>query len=182
MEILVGAAAVALVSAAAARARRSARQRASADPPRAAGGTGLAVGDVVLRGAAELWLTGALELDEDGTRIVLFRASDGAQWIVQLDERGRELAVAAASSELPEGSIPDRLPIQGRTLSLRRRGRARARFHGELTGRDGPALVTVLAESGRRVLVAVDLEGAPRLALVGERVDRAELDVLPGRR
>lgn len=192
VELAIGAAAVVVASAiaravAVRRAEREAeagRKRelaARAAEPR----RGLRVGDVLLYVGDELWLAGALELDEEGTRIWLFRAPENARvgWVVQLDERGDELALALESAEIPEGPVPDRLPLGGRLLSLRRRGRAKVRARGEQVpkvGAGSAARFVVLEDAGGRMAVVVDLEGAGRVALVGDRVERALIDVLPG--
>lgn len=190
VELAVGAAAVVLASAvarvvvqrrAAREAERDRRLEAAArasDPRR-----GLKVGDVLLHVGDELWLAGRLELDEEGTKVALFRAPGSARagWIAQLDDEARELALLAESVEVPEGHVPDRLPIGGRLLSLHRRGSARVRGEGEHLPAHAPkARFTILADAGGRLAIVVDFEGAPRLTLVGDRVERALIDVLPG--
>jgi hypothetical protein len=189
IEIALASAAVALASAVARavavrRAERAAGERARRDAadtrtaPR-----GLRVGDVLLHIGDELWLAGMIELDEEGSRIRLFRAPENARasWVAQLDDDARELALLSESDELPEGGIPDRLPIGGRVLSLERRGRARVRGTGErLPPIAERARFTVLGDAGGRVAIVVELEGAPRLTLLGDRVDRALFDLLPG--
>jgi hypothetical protein len=144
---------------------------------------GLNVGDVVLRGSDELWLTAVIELDEDGSRLRLFRASKGAQtvWVAQLDDAGQQLALLSESAEIPEGNVPDRLPVAGRVLSLRRKGRAEVRTRGEpLPPTSKTARFTLLGDAGGRLAIVIDYDEAPRLALVGDRVERARIDVLPG--
>jgi hypothetical protein len=160
------------------RARRLELAARALDPRR-----GLRVGDVLLHVGDSLWLSGGLELDEEGSVLRLFRSPESprASWIAQLDEEGSELALLSEASEVPEGSVPDRLPVGGRLLSLLRRGRARVRGEGEHLPPHGPsALFTLLSDVGGRLLVVVDFEGAPRLALSGDRVERALFDVLPG--
>lgn len=191
IEVIVASAAL-LASAAIARgiaARRSrhARERrgpvaadARSEAPRA-----LRVGDVLLHAGEELWLAGAIELDEEGRRTTLFRAPDSARagWVGQLDEEGSELALLSETCEVPEGSVPDRLPVGGRVLALRRRSRVRVRAEGELLPSFAPrAHLTILADAAGRTLVVLDFEGsaAGRLALVGDAVARSRFDVLPG--
>ena len=190
IEIAVGAAAVVVASAVARvvvqrrtareaeHARRLEAAAAASDPRR-----GLEVGDVLLHIGDELWLAGRLELDEEGTPLILFRAPESprAGWVAQLDGDARELALLVESTEVPEGQVPDRLPLGGRILSLHRRGSARVRAEGEHLPAHAPrARFTILADAGGRLAVVVDFEGAPRLTLVGDRVERALIDVLPG--
>jgi hypothetical protein len=190
IELALGAAAMVVVSALARAvvqrradrdaeaARRADELRRSADPRR-----GLRVGDVLLHVGDELWLAGAIELDEEGATFVLFRTPENtrAGWVAQLDDEGRELALLSESTEIPDGSIPDRLPVGGRVLSLHKRGRARARARGEHLPKVAPgARFTMLSDVGGRMAIVVDFEGAPRLTLVGDRVERALIDVLPG--
>ncbi len=162
-----------------ARERRDADALASLETPRA-----LRVGDVLLHVGDSLWLAGSISLDEEGTPLVLFRAPETqrAGWVAQLDAEAQELALLAESTEVPDGFVPDRLPIGGRLLSLRRRGRATVKVHGEHLPAVGPtARFTVLGDAGGRLAVVVDFEGnVPRLVLVGDRVERALIDVLPG--
>lgn len=145
---------------------------------------GLRVGDVLLHVGDELWLAGAIELDEEGSSIVLFRTPESprAAWVAQLDEDARELALLAESTEIPDGSVPDRLPVAGRLLSLQRRGRARVTTRGEHVPTIGASAgFTILADAGGRTAIVVDFDGVgPRMALVGDRVERALIDVLPG--
>lgn len=159
-------------------ARRADELAKSADPRR-----GLRVGDVLLHVGDSLWLAGAIELDEEGTTFVLFRAPENerASWVAQLDDEGRELALLSESADVPDGSIPDRLPIGGRLLSLHKRGRARASVRGEHLPKTGPtARFTMLSDVGGKMAIVIDFEDAPRLTLLGDRVERALIDVLPG--
>ena len=145
---------------------------------------GLRVGDVLLHVGDELWLAGAIELDEEGSSIVLFRTPENtrAAWVAQLDEDARELALLAESTDIPEGRVPDRLPVGGRVLSLQRRGRARVTTRGEhVPEAAASAGFTILADAGGRTAIIVDFDGTTaRIALVGDRVERALIDVLPG--
>lgn len=190
IELALGAAAMFVASAVAralvqrredreAEAAQRAEDVAKATDPR----RGMRVGDVLLYTSDELWLAGAIELDEEGTTFVLFRAPENerAPWVAQLDEEGRELVLLAESTEIPEGSIPDRLRVAGRLLSLHRRGRARVSGRGEhLPELGATAAFTMLSDVGGRMAIVIDFEGAPRLTLVGDRVERALIDVLPG--
>nr|MDQ3036205.1 hypothetical protein [Myxococcota bacterium] len=159
-------------------ARRADELAKAADPRR-----GLRVGDVLLHIGDSLWLAGAIELDEEGTTIVLFRTPENtrASWVAQLDDEACELALLSESTEIPDGSIPDRLPVGGRLLSLSKRGRARVRTRGEHLPKIGAtARFTILSDVGGRMAIVIDFDGAPRLTLVGDRVERALIDVLPG--
>lgn len=164
--------------------REAARAKLAADAAAIEARRGLRVGDVLLHVGDELWLAGAIELDEEGTPLVLFRTPENARatWIAQLDDDARELALLAESTEIPEGAVPDRLPIAGRLLSLRRRGRARVTTRGEhVPTLPASARFTILADAGGRTAIVVDFEGTgTRIALVGDRVERALIDVLPG--
>jgi hypothetical protein len=73
------------------------------------------------------------------------------------------------------------LPIAGRRLSLERRGQAIVRTDGEHLPRTSPQCrYVILSDAGGKILVVVDFEKAPRLALAGERVERHMIDLLPG--
>jgi hypothetical protein len=160
------------------KARRQAELARVTDPRR-----GLRVGDVLLHLGDALWLAGVIELDEEGSRIQLFRVFENARarWLAQLDEHAQELALLSESSEIPEGNVPDRMPIGGRVLSLRRRGRAVVRTRGEhLPSLSGTARFAILGEAGGRLAIVVDPESGARLTLVGDRVERGLFEVLPG--
>lgn len=150
---------------------------------RGAGPRGLRVGDVILYADTELWLAGCIELDEEGFVARLFPApgSERAEWVAQLDEVGNDVAALSATDEVPAGSIPTSLPIGGRRLELEKRGSAEIRTEGEHLPRTTErASYTILSGVGGRVLVVVDFEKADRLALVGDRVAKHMLDLLPG--
>ncbi len=148
----------------------------------------LGVGDVLLYGPRELWLAGRIDLDEEGSRIALFRAigDPEIEWVAQLDRDSTQLVLLRGSVELPEGSLPERLPIQGRLLSLWRRGRARIESSGEhLPPVAERARFTLMHDAGGRIALAIDFEGSPgaaRLAMLGDRIELAAPDVLPGAR
>lgn len=178
--LVAGAVARAVAAGRARRETERATRRDERDAPEPS--KGLRVGDVLLHVGDELWLAGAVELDEEGARLVLFSVPESARatWVLQLDEDGLELVLMRETTEIPEGSVPDRLPLGGRLLSLRKRGRARTRASGEAPSIGAQARYTILADAGGRTAIVVEFEGAPRIALVGDRVERALIDVLPG--
>jgi len=150
---------------------------------RAARPRGLRIGDVILYADTELWLAGCIELDEEGFVARLFPTpgSDRAEWVAQLDEVGDDLATLSPTDEVPAGSIPTSLPIGGRRLELESRGSATVRTEGEHLPRTGErASYTILSGVGGRVLIVVDFEKAERIALVGDRVAKHMIDLLPG--
>jgi hypothetical protein len=152
-------------------------------PVRSDGPRGLIVGDVLLHADTELWLAGMIELDEEGFVARLFPTPGGvrAEWVAQLDEDAQEIAALAPTDEVPAGPVPESLPIGGRRLTLERRGQATVRVDGEhLPRTTARASYVVLSDAGGRVLVVVDFDKAPRLALVGDRIERHMLDLLPG--
>lgn len=143
---------------------------------------GLVSGDVLMIPGEELALGGSVTLDEGGVVLVLF-ALVGARrdrWLVQLDRTARDLALTEESSSIV-GEVPATLPLLGRTLTLERRGVARALARGEgvpmVEGARAPFVV--LSERGGRVAIVIDLPGQ-RLALVGERLDPRVVDRLGG--
>jgi hypothetical protein len=163
-------------------------KRSPKKPPVAAPATrgeprGLRVADVVLYADTELWLAGALHLEEDGFVMRVFRTpgTPRASWLVQLDADAGDVALCDPTSDVPAGSVPESLPLAGQRLVLRRRGHARLR--GE--GTDVPTGVSraryiELRGAGARTLVVLDFDTGARLALLGDRVGRELLDVLPG--
>lgn len=189
IEILVGAGLV-LAGAAAARVLLRTRETSTVVPsepdgraPIAAGPRGLLVGDVLLLDDTELWLAGMVELDEEGFVARLFPSPGGvhADWVAQLDENANDLAALRATLEVPEGAVPESLPIEGRRLTLERRGHAMIRTGGEhLPRTNKKGAYHLLSDAGGRVLVVVDFDQAPRIALHGERLERHRVDLLPG--
>lgn len=152
-------------------------------PPLDAGPRGLRVGDVLLYADTELWLAGMLQLDEEGFVLRLFPTPGGlrAEWVAQLDEEARDLATLEATDEVPAGTVPEELPIGGRRLTLERRGHADVRSEGEhLPRTNDRGRYVVLSDAGGRVLVVVDFDKAPRIALAGDRVAKHMVDLLPG--
>ena len=200
IELLVGAGLVTLgVAAVRALRRRAAEEDAqNAEPPaadagtklpsdtartRASGPRGLRTDDVLLYADDELWLAGEVYLDEEGFALSLFRTPGSArhEWVAQLDAAGDDLALLCSTSDVPGGVIPTELPIGGMRLRLARRGHADVRTRGEqLPPATERARYAVLAGPGGRTLVVVDFDGGGRLALIGERVSRELLDLLPG--
>ncbi|MGE0784934.1 MAG: hypothetical protein AB7S26_04535 [Sandaracinaceae bacterium] len=161
--------------------RKRARAAAAKDPRGTA--RGLRVGDVLLYADTELWLAGSVELDEEGLvmRIFVSPGSKAGDWVVQLDEVAADLAVLRSTTAVPDGAVPEALPIDGRRLTLERRGSADVRVEGEHLPHTSPrARYAILSDAGGRVLIVVDFEKAPRLALLGDRVSKQLLDLLPG--
>lgn len=147
------------------------------------GPRGLRVGDVLLYADTELWLAGMIELDEEGFVARLFPSPGGvgAEWVAQLDEDATDLAALRSTDDVPAGAVPESLPIGGRRLSLERRGDALVRTEGEhLPRTTAKARYSILSDAGGRLLVVLDFEKAPRVALLGDRVPRAMIDLLPG--
>lgn len=150
---------------------------------RGSGPRGLRTDDVLLHADDELWLAGEIYLDEEGFAMSLFRTPGSArhEWVAQLDAAGDELALMNPTDEVPGGAVPTELPISGLRLALRRRGHADVRTCGEqLPKVTERARYAVLTGPGGRTLVVVDFDGGDRLALAGDRVPRAMLDLLPG--
>lgn len=189
VEILMGAGLV-LAGAAAARVflRREANgtgegARESTPEPVREGPRGLRVGDVLLYDDTELWLAGMLELDEEGFVARLFPSPGGlrADWVAQLDEEASDLAALRKTDEVPAGAVPEALPIDGRRLTLERRGHAVVRTDGEhLPRTNAKGSYCLLSDAGGRVLFVLDFEKAPRIALTGDRIERHRVDLLPG--
>jgi hypothetical protein len=133
------AAAAAVVGAAGAIAASRARKRAPSAHPVAAlpeHGLPLQVGDVVLRGSRELWLTGALVVYEGADcRGAVFLASESAKHpaeaVVALPGTESRIAwVECADQELPESIVPDTLEGRGETLARRARIPVRVEAQG----------------------------------------------------
>ena len=152
--------------------------------PSARGPRGLRVGDVLLYADTELWLASLVELDEEGFVLRLFQTPGGgerAEWVAQLDDEARDLALAHETDEVPDGRVPAELPIGGFRLSLRRRGHARVRKEGEgLPPLTEKAEYVELGGPGGRGLLVLDFQGGSRLALRMERLGRELFELLPG--
>ncbi len=203
LELIVGAG---LIAAGAAAARIVVRRRAAGDeaadreddgrsrrkgrggerrnePPEDSGPRGLRVGDVLLYADSELWLAGCMELDEEGFVARIFACPGGgcAEFVIQFDDQAIDLATASVTDEVPDGPVPEALPIGGRRLELEARGSAIVSTRGEDLPRTSKrARYTILSGVGGRVLMVLDFAKAPRLALVGDRVGRHMVDLLPG--
>lgn len=154
------------------------------DAPKARSGPrGLLVDDVLLYADTELWLAAMIALDEEGFVARLFPTpgSPRAEWVAQLDEEARDLATLHQTDDVPAGPVPESLPIGGRRLSLERRGNADVSTQGEgLPRTEKRARYAILSDAGGRVLVVVDFDNAPRIALLGDRVAKHMVDLLPG--
>lgn len=132
---------------------------------------------------SELALDRASELDDGGVLRVLETIAAEPRYLVQLDPAAERVVLAAPYAELPEGRVADVVVLEGRTLTLARRGEAAARpvaadRDGLLSGR---VRFTILADRGGRHLVVLEPDSAPRLVLAGDLLDRRLIDVLPGR-
>ena len=149
-----------------------------------AGPRGLQVGDVLLYADSELWLAGKIELDEEGFVLRLFRTPGAGRcdWVVQLDAEARDLAMAQDTlEEVPDGRVPESLPIGGFRLSLRRRGQAQIVTQGDsLPPVTERCEYVELGGPGGRGLLVLDFRGGGRIALVMERMGRELFDLLPG--
>jgi hypothetical protein len=196
IEVAVG---VAAAAAAAAVARglwaRRARTPAPGTPvveapnASAARGPGLAPGDVLTGLGQEQVLEMGSELDDGGLVLrVLDVLSARRQHVLQLDVAGEALVLAEPTEAVPAGRVADTVELEGRILGLVRRGRATARpirsdrppsawpSGAPLTGE---VAYVILADRGGRHLVVLEA-GTERLALRGDRLDRRQLDILPG--
>jgi hypothetical protein len=159
------------------------RGRGEKDVPTRSGPRGLLVDDVLLYADTELWLAAVIALDEEGFVARLFPApgSTRGQWVAQLDDEARDLATLDETTDVPAGPVPESLPIGGRRVSLERRGDADVSTEGEgLPRTERRARYAILSDAGGRVLVVLDFDNAPRLALVGDRVAKHMVDLLPG--
>ena len=162
---------------------KQATEASTADPAAAARARGLRVDDVLLYADEELWLAGALELDEEGFVARLFRTPGAKRcdWLVQLDADAERVALLRNTTDVPTGTVPERLRVDGMVLSLVKRGRACVRSEGaQLPTVPDAVRYAILAASGGRTLVVLDFEGAPRIAVSGELVPREMLDLLAG--
>lgn len=161
--------------------RKSKKQKAKAKAQ--SGPRGLLVGDVLLYADSEFWLAGCIELDEEGFVARVFSSPGGgrAEYVIQLDDRATDIVTASVTDEVPEGPVPEALPIDGRRLQLEARGTASVRSWGDdLPRTSKSATYTLLSGVGGRVLLVLDFAKAPRVALVGDRVGRHMIDLLPG--
>lgn len=159
------------------------RKEAKRATPAPAGPRGLRVGDVLLYADTELWLAGRIGLDEEGFVANLFPCpgAERADYVAQLDPEANELATLRDTDEVPDGPVPESLPIDGRRVQLESRGVAEVRTEGEHLPRTTErASYAILSDVGGRILIVVDFVKGKRLALVGDRVSRHMVDLLPG--
>jgi hypothetical protein len=174
---LAVAASAALVTAL--RARSRARPKTSAPAPRLAGE--LRRGDVLVHRGQERFLAALLALREGrwsarlfgvmGTEVEFVLAMDGALYLLR-------------TAELPAAPLPIQLVVAQRHLSRVRHAKvAVTKLDPEgilprfLEG--GTAMWSAYVDVGGRAAVALELGGA-RLALLGERLEEPEFDILPG--
>ena len=146
------------------------------------GPRGLKERDVLNLGRDSVVLEPGLELDESGLVLRAFRAlGTPAEWVLQLDVEARDIALGAACTEVPDGAVPEALPIGGRTLRVRRRGTGRVQATGTSPAPFTLAHFVLLDERGGRVLIVLDPQptGA-RLAIAAERIDLRSVDILQG--
>lgn len=163
------------------RARRAATPRPEAHPSSPSGPRGLLPADVLAIPGEELVLEHAVELAESAFVARLFRCVASPKIIVQLDPDAERLLVVEPV-ELLAGRVPDQLELEGRVLTLVRRGRAVATLLEQAEGWPaGPLDYVVLADRAGRHVVVLDAAARPRLAFRGEQLDRRAVDLLPGR-
>lgn len=145
---------------------------------------GLGLGDVVLYMGDELWLAGALELDEEGFVMKVFRCPGGreATHLVQLDRDAREVMLAKdAGAAVASGALPSEMRLGNASFTMRRRGAARLVSRGErIIGTAATCRYTWFTAPGGKVLIAIDPEGGARLSLIGDQVPREMIEILPG--
>ncbi len=151
--------------------------------PKRTGPRGLLIGDVLLYADTELWLAGMIELDEEGFVARLFPTpgSSRGTWVVQLDDSADEVMVGDLTDRVPDGRVPDELPMGGMRVSLRKRGHATVSADGDHVPHVTEfAGYVVLGGPGGRTLVVIDFQGGDRLAIYGELLSKSEYDLLPG--
>lgn len=152
---------------------------------------GYRIGDVVLYLTTELWLAGVARLDETGPVMALFHAPGAERftWVAQLKPDASAVALLRETDQVPAGRVPDSLPLGGRRYRLERRGKATIQTYGELpapTADQTEADFVHLDTSSGHTLIVLDFLSSDtaakreRLALIGERVDPAILELLPG--
>lgn len=145
------------------------------------GPRGLRCRDVVTGPGLEVALHAMIELDEDGLVLRAFRTLElEERWLVQLDREGKRLALGAATREVPDGQIPEALPIGGRMVRIQRRGWAVARIEGDGIPPMQRVRYAILAERAGRTVVVLDPEAGARLALRLDELDVRGIDVLQG--
>ena len=150
------------------------------------GPRGLRLGDVLLYADSELWLAGAVELQEEGLVVRAFRTPGAKRctWLLQLNEDATKLATANPTDDVPAGRVPSELPMGGFRLRLKRKGRATIQTAAEpgqqLPPTSEEADFSILEGPGGRLLLVIDFEGQPRLALLAQRAAREMFELLPG--
>lgn len=150
--------------------------------PRLDGPRGLRVDDVLLYADTELWLAGCFELDEEGLVARVFRTpgNRAAEWVLQLDAEGRDVALARETDEVPGGAVPAELSLRQMRYSMTRRASVAVHRSGaELPPATARATAVFFAGPGGRVALVLDFKGGARLALEGERVAPELLELLP---
>ncbi|MCC7541029.1 MAG: hypothetical protein IT379_32725 [Deltaproteobacteria bacterium] len=159
------------------------RKSAAGKPEERESVGGLSLGDVVLYLGDELWLAGAVELDEEGFVMKVFKCPGGreATHVVQLDRDAREVMLAREATGVAEGALPSELRTAGSSFTMRRRGSARLHSRGErVLGSATQGRYTWFTAAGGKVLVVIDPDGGTRLSLVGDSVPREMIELLPG--
>jgi len=145
------------------------------------GTRGLRCGDVITAPGIELALHAMIELDEEGVVLRAFRTLEvNERWLVQLDGRGKRLALGLPTTEVPAGAVPEVLPVGGRRVRVERRGRASVRLEGPELPVMVRAQYVVMSERAGRVVVVIDPDGGDRLALHLDELDIRGVDVLRG--
>lgn len=187
IEIAIGAAVVAAagsVTAWLAR-RRTPASPAPATPAfevsRAQSGRGLRCGDVITGPGIEVALHAMIELDEEGLVLRAFRVLEHQErWLVQLDGDAKRLAIGMRTTEVPDGAVPEVLPVGGRRVRIERRGTALVRSEGPDLPTMSRVRYALMSERAGRVVVVIDPEGGARLSLHLDELDIRGIDVLRG--
>ncbi len=165
-----------------ARAQRGVEELRVGAHPRLDGPRGFRVGDVLLYADTELWLAGCFELVEQGFVARVFRSPGNrhAQWVIQLDEEGRNVALAHETDAVPDGALPSELRLREMRFAMVRRTSVVVHRMGAELPRSTKRAVAVFFEGpGGHVALALDFEGGSRLAFEGERVLPEMLELLP---
>jgi hypothetical protein len=151
------------------------------EAPRPTSARGLRCGDVVTGPGIEVALHAMIELDEEGLVLRAFRVLElEERWLVQLDTEAKRLAVGKRTAEVPDGAIPEVLPVGGRRVRIERRGTALVRSEGPDLPVMARARYALLSERAGRVVLVIDPDDGPRLALHLDELDGRGIDVLRG--
>ena len=140
------------------------------------------VGDILLYRDHEYWLSGELRFEEGDYAFSLFPTpgSRDADFVLAIPEHPGEPGLLE-STDVPDGALPIELPVQGRRLTVQRRGQATVTARGEhLPEYRAQADFAHFGDSGGSILVVVDFEDGPRISLFGERLQERMFDRLPG--